>query len=191
LRTLNLDYVSGATDQIIASAPLTVGGAIRMSLSAIAPQAGTYTLLSAPSRLSGAALELVNNTNFTGTLSSSATAITMTGALATPLTNAYRFGGQVSGAGTAMAISSGTAGNWARLATDTSATAAGVVPGSTANVFFATNTGATHESNVVLGANMAFNSLTFNDTSPVTIGADGNTLTLLSTGSGTSAISAN
>ena len=43
-------------------------------------------------------------------------------------------------------------------------------------------TGATQQSNVVLGANMTLNSLTFNDTNPVTIGNDGNTLTLMGSG---------
>ncbi len=70
-------------------------------------------------------------------------------------------------------------------------TATAVVPGgASANVMFSA-TGAT-TGTVVLGANMSVNSLTFNEATPRTIGSDGNTLTLLSTGVGSSsAISAN
>jgi autotransporter-associated beta strand protein len=115
--------------------------------------------------------------------------VTVTPTSATPLSTAYWYGGQVTGALNAMGLSNGTLSNWT---TDPAgAIPTGLVPGATTNVVFSAS-GASNQYNVVLGANMTVNSLTFNDPATVTINADGNSLTLMSNGSGTaSAISAN
>ena len=114
--------------------------------------------------------------------------MTVTPTMVATLGTAYWYGGQVSGAPAAMALSNGTLSNWS---TGQTYAATGLVPGPTDNVIFSA-AGATQQGNVVLGANMTVNSLTFNDTNTVTIGSDGNTLTLMGTGSGVnSAISAN
>ena len=88
----------------------------------------------------------------------------------------------------ALALSNGTLSNWS---TGQTYAATGLVPGSAANVLFSATSGATQQANLVLGSNMTINSLTFSDSNTVTIANDGNTLTLMGTGTGTaSAISA-
>jgi autotransporter-associated beta strand protein len=181
---IGVDYISGATDTLALSAAPTETGNVVVNVSATTPNSGTYTVITAPSGLTAATYTLANATNFTGTLASTATTLKLTATQASPLSTAYWFGGQVGGAASAMAISSGTTSNWSKSATDTTATAAGVVPGAATDVYFSNTNGATNqESAIVLGANMTVNSLNFNDSVPVTINADGNAVTLNSSGS--------
>jgi fibronectin-binding autotransporter adhesin len=192
---IGLDYLTNTTDQIALTSAPTVAGNVVINMAATTPTAGTYSLITAPSGLNNGTYLLANATNFTGTLSATSTAVTLTTTTAgvTALTNAYWYGGQVAGALNAMGLSAGNTSNWSINASDSSATAMGVVPGSGTSVFFSnTNGGATQESNIVLGANMTVNRLTFNDPIPVTIAADGNAITLMNTSTGVnSAISVN
>ena len=192
---LTFDWAGGSVDKLTSTAAATApSGNVGISINPTASPSGTgLQLLAAPSGLtsSGTNYFLANNTNYTATLTQSDTSVTIGSyAAAAPLTSAYWIGGQVTNALSAMAFSSGTASNWAKDTAGT--TAGGVVPGLAANVYFSTTSGATEQSNVVLGNSMTVNSLTFSDTTPVTIGADGSYLTLYSSGTGTSsAISAN
>ena len=71
-----------------------------------------YTFLQAGGGLGGANYLLPNNTTYTAALSVSPTALTLTPTAATALTTAYWYGGQVTGASAAMALSNGTLSNW-------------------------------------------------------------------------------
>ncbi len=176
-------------DKLFATGPAATSGSIVLIPNGSFSSGTAYTILQASGGLAGANYLLLGNTNYTATLSVSSSSVTVTPVTTTPLGTAYWYGGQVTGALAVMDLSSGTLSNWS---TGQTYTATGLVPGPTANVIFSTTAGATQQSNVVLGANMTFNSLTFNDVSPVTIGNDGNTLTLLGTGSGaSSAVSVN
>ncbi|OYV04991.1 MAG: hypothetical protein CFE26_13955, partial [Verrucomicrobiales bacterium VVV1] len=190
---LTFDWVAGATDTLTSTAASTTSGAVAILFNPLSSPSGSgLTLISSPSGgLSGASFTLANQTNYSAVLAQTDTDVTIGSyAAATPLTSAYWLGGQVTSASAAMALSTGSVSNWASDAAGTSAN--GLVPGSTTDVFFSTSSGATQQSAVVLGSNMTVNSLTFNDTTPVTIGADGRFLTLNSTGTGaSSAISAN
>ena len=171
----------------------SASGDVAISLKTNAPSGTGLTLISAASGLTsgGANYFLANNTDYTATLAATDTAVTIGSyAAGTPLAYAYWYGGQLTGQGNAMALSDGaTTTNWST--TSGSYTATPLVPGSTTDVVFSA-TGATQQSNVVLRANMSAKSVTFSDTTPVTIANDGRVLTLSSTGSGaSSAISAN
>lgn len=192
---LTFDWAGGSVDKLTSTAAATAPSSnVGISINPTSSPSGTgLQLLAAPSGLtsSGTNYFLANNTNYTATLTQSDTSVTIGSyAAAAPLTSAYWIGGQVTNALGAMAFSSGTASNWAKDAAGTSA--GGVVPGLATNVYFSTTSGATEQSNVVLGNSMTVNSLTFSDTTPVTIGADGSYLTLYSSGTAaSSAISAN
>ena len=178
-------------DELQTAAIATASGSVTLVPSAALSTAGTYIFLQAAGGLDGASynlnLPLTNNTSYTPTLSVASTSVGVTFAAATPLSAAYWYGGQVPAPGRHGPFQRPLS-NWSSSATYT---ATGLVPGSAANVIFSSG-GATQESSVVLGANMTLNSLTFSDTNTVTIGADGNTLTLMGTGTGTSsAISVN
>ena len=197
-RTTNvggLNLASGArlvmdwSDQLAATAAATPAGNVILSPNGSFTFGNTYTPLTAGGGLTSGNYLLANNTTYTAALGVSSASLTITPSTATALTTAYWYGGQVTGGSGAMALSTGAASNWST--TQGSLTSTGLVPGSSANVIFSA-AGATQEGNIALGANMTLNSLTFNDSVPVTINNDGNTLTILSTGSGTaSAISAN
>ncbi|MEQ1852183.1 MAG: autotransporter-associated beta strand repeat-containing protein [Chthoniobacteraceae bacterium] len=103
-----------------------------------------------------------------------------------PRATFYWQGNKVAGTNTAgvdnaLAYSNGSASNWS--ATDGSYTAIGLTPGSLANVIFSA-AGAVEQS-TVLGADMAVNSVTFNNSAAVAIGGP-NILTLMSAGTGAS-----
>ena len=184
--TLAMDWTASGVDQIATSAAAVTSGNIGIALTANSPIVGGGTLLSATSGLSGGGSThyfLANNTNYSATLNATDSTVTVGSYLAvTALTNAYWYGGQVA-TGTMinptypMAFSSGTVSNWSSAA---AYAPTALVPGSTANVFFSITSGGTptQESNIVLGGSMTLNSLTFNDTTPVTIAADGSTLTI-------------
>ena len=196
-----LDWNAAAVDTLTTSTAAVTSGKVGIVLNPTnSPSGGPLTLISSPSGgLGGASYFLANNTNYTAILDTTTTpttAITVgTYAAGTALTSAYWYGNQVAGTNTAgvdnaMAFSNGTKSNWSSAA---AYTATGLVPGSAANVLFSTtDAGATQQSNIVLGAGMSVNTVTFNDTTPVTIAGDGSWLTLNSTGTGTSsAISTN
>lgn len=210
---LSFDWNGSAVDTLTSTgAATTVAGNVGIVLNPANSPGGTgLTLVSAPSGLGTATYFLANNTNYTATLSKSATALTINDgsyATATALTSAYWLGNQVTGALGSMSLSSGTTSNWAAAAGDTTATALGVVPGASTNVFFSTTSGATQQGSITLDSDMTVNSLTFNDATAVTIGAapahaltlrattdngntDGNGITVSSTANATTAIGAN
>ena len=185
---LTFDWNAGTTDTLVSTAAATTAGSVLIAINPLSSPSGSgLTLISSSSGgLSGANYLLLNNNSYS--LNVSDTAVQINSGGAAPLTSAYWLGGQIPAAPTSMAVSSSTSSNWA---TDSIGTpAGGVVPGSACDVFFSA-TGAVQQSNVVLTADMSVNSLTFNDTTPVTIGV-GSTLTLNSAGTGaSSAISAN
>ncbi|MCX7402779.1 MAG: autotransporter-associated beta strand repeat-containing protein, partial [Planctomycetia bacterium] len=196
---LAFDWAGASADMLTSTAAATTSGVIGVSVNPITVPSGAPTLLASASgglTSGGASYFLANNTNYTAALSASDTALTI-GSVATGLTaltnNAFWYGNTLAGSNTAgvdnaMALSNGTVSNWST--TSGSYTATALVPGSSANAVFSA-TGATQQSNIVLGADMTLNSVTFNDTTPVTVGS-GNALTLVSTVTGaTSAISTN
>ena len=182
---LAFDLVGTDTTDLIAStnAAVTAGGNVGISItgSSTPVVSAATTLISSPSgglNTGGTSYFVANNTNYTATLFSSATAVQIasyTGSVPA-LTNAYWKRNQLVGATDVMALSSGTSSNWDSDAAGTSA--GGVVPGgSGVNVIFGA-IGAT--SNVTVGADMNLGSITFNDSNAVTIGGS-NTITLNST----------
>lgn len=195
---LTFDWQGGGVDRInstLQANTATTPGNVGISINPTNPSGTNLVLIGSTNGgllTSGTTnYMLANNTNFTATITQSDTQVLIGSfANANALTSAYWKGSQVIGAMGSMAFSSGTLSNWASDASGTSA--GGVVPGTAANVFFSTTTGATQQANVVLGNSMMVNSVTFDDTTPVTILSDGNYLTLYSSGTGTaSAISAN
>lgn len=169
--------ISSAVSTITSSAVASANGTVRVNVyGTSAAPTGTFTLLSTGGGLGGATYTpaFYNFTNRTASLTSTSTAISVTLAGATALSNAYWQGGLGLGSNV-WAISSGTASNWAA---DAAGTATALVPGATTAVTFSTTTGATNQGAMTLGANMSIKSLTVNDTSPVTLNADGNTLTI-------------
>jgi fibronectin-binding autotransporter adhesin len=177
--TLDLDWNAGSADEIATPAAATASGTVAIVLNPTNTPTGTnLTLVSAASGLTsgGASYFLANNTNYTATLGASDTAVTVSGYTSgTALTNAYWYGGRVTGQLNAMALSTGSVSNWSSAATYT---ATGLVPGSGATVTFSTTAGASQESSIVLGANMSVKGIVFSDTTPVTIANDGYTLTV-------------
>ena len=182
---LAFDLVGTDTTDLITStnAAVTAGGNVGISItgSSTPVVSAATTLISSPSgglNPGGSSYFVANNTNYTATLLSSATAVQIasyTGSVPA-LTNAHWKRNQLVGATDVMALSAGTSSNWASDAAGTSA--GGVVPGgSGVNVIFGA-IGAT--SNVTVGADMNLGSITFNDSNAVTIGGS-NTITLNST----------
>ena len=192
--TLTFDWNGGVVDKLAPTVALTpsAGATVGIAINPTnTPSGSGLALLTgvAGSTLNNPNYFLANNTNYTATLTkpgAGAGSLTIGNfASATPLTSAYWIGGQVTGALGAMALSTGgttaTSSNWAVAAGDTTGTANGLVPGAGTDIFFSTSTGATQQSAVVLGADMSANSLTFNDSTAVTIGGT-NYLTLGSGG---------
>ena len=197
--TLGFDWNAGAQDTLTSTTAATTAGTIGIVLNNTSATGSGGTLLASSAggltTANGTKYFLANNTNYTAALTVSDTAVSIGAQTAgTALTNnAFWYGNTLAGANTAgvdnaMALSNGTVSNWST--TSASYTASGLVPGATANVVFSA-TGATQQGNIVLGADMSLNSLTFNDTTPVTLNGP-NALTLMSTGTGPgSAISTN
>ena len=181
---LTFDWSSaGTVDTLTSTAPATTTGNVGININPIGTPTGTgLTLLSAGSGLETAGSTkyfLTNNADFSATITQSDTAVTIGDyAPASPLTNAYWLGGQVTDALGAMALSNGTTSNWASDATGT--LAGGVVPiGSGVNVIFGA-AGASQQANVTTGSSMNLGSITFNDSTAITL--DGShTITLNST----------
>ncbi len=183
--TMAFDWNAGSLDSFTTTGTATSAGNVGIIINNTSPSGSGATLITAASgsTLSTANYFLANNTNFTASLSKTATTVSI-GAqtVATALTNAYWKRNQVTGALDTMAYSLGTLSNWASDAAGTSAN--GVVPGGSAvNLIFGT-TGSVPGS-PTLGADMNLGSITFNDTAAVTISGS-NAITLNST-SGTAA----
>jgi autotransporter-associated beta strand protein len=188
---LTFDWVTADVDTLTSTAAATtVAGPVGININPLSSpdSTGITTLIDSPSGgLNTATYYLANNTNFTATLSQSATAVTIGSyAAVTAPTLLFWQGNKVAAANTALvdnalALSTGTASNWST--TQGSYTATGVVPGSTADVIFSTTDTPTEQS-TVMGANMTVKSVTFHDANAaVTIGGN-NTLTLTSTATG-------
>lgn len=171
--TFYFNWTNGV-DRIQASGPASVSGTITFDFgSANTPAPGTYTLLSAASGLSSAtyALSLPPSGATLDPVTDTAISITLSGGGPPPFTTAYWRGNVDVAAPSSM---SGT--NWSPTAagpyTDDSR-----VPGSGCDVFFSADT-AFNQSGIDLGANLTFQSLTFNDPVPVTITNATKTLTV-------------
>jgi autotransporter-associated beta strand protein len=185
---LTFDWNAGSVDTLTSTAAATVPSTgtvvVGITINNNSPTGSGGTLISAPSGgliTATTTYYLANNTNFTATLTQSATAVSIGSQTAVAaLTNAYWLGNKVTGALGAMALSSVSTSNWASAASGT--LAGGVVPGGTAvNVIFGA-TGASQQASVTTGANMTLSSITFNDSTAVTI-AGSNYLSLNSTSS--------
>ncbi|MCW1923878.1 autotransporter-associated beta strand repeat-containing protein [Luteolibacter arcticus] len=181
---LSVDWTGAATDTLSATgAAVTSGpGVVTFRLNAATPTGAGHTLLHAASGLSGGNYVIANTTDFTAALNVTDTDVTIGSYAASgPLATAYWSGGKVPGALNAMALSTGSLSNWSSSATYA---ATGLIPAAATDIIFSTTTGASQQGSVVLGANLSANSLTFADTTPVTITADGHGITLLSPGTG-------
>jgi autotransporter-associated beta strand protein len=179
---LSFDWNAGSVDMLTSTAAATTAGTVGIIINNTGPTGSGGTLISSSlgglTTAGGTQYFLVNNTDYTATLAVTDTDVSI-GAQspATALTDAYWKGGQLTGALGAMALSNG-ASNWASDAAGTSAN--GVVPGGSAvNVIFGA-AGATEQANVTTGADMNLGSITFNDSTAVTIGGS-HVITLNST----------
>ena len=196
---LTFDWNGGSLDMLTSTAAATTAGTVGININNNSPTGSGGMLINSPlgglTTAGGTQYFLANNTNYTATLAVTDTDVSIDAQSAvTALTNAYWKGGQLTGGALgAMALSSGTSSNWATDANGTSA--GGVVPGGSAvNVIFGAS-GATEQANVTTGADMNLGSITFNDSTAVTIGGS-HIITLNSTlataatssGSGTTVI---
>jgi len=137
-------------------------------INGITPTTGTYTLISggAGSVLNPATTptlgKVYNNTNFTvGSLSRTASAVSVDITPASPLTTAYWVGG-LAGSPNVWSVSNGsTASNW--LATD-GGPSQPLVPGSVTAVVISTSSPTTSPATTVLGNDMSIERLTIADT---------------------------
>jgi autotransporter-associated beta strand protein len=184
--SLGFDWIGGSLDSFTTLGTATSTGNVLIDIRSVTPSGTGGTLINAAagSTLNAATYLLANNTNFTATISSTPTTVSIGAQTpATALTDAYWKGGQVTGFLGTMTVSTGTVSNWA---TDVAGTATGLTPGSTANMIFSA-TGATQQASVITGvSDMSVNSITFNDLLSVTIAGSPNVITLNST-SGTAA----
>ena len=185
--TVTFDWNAGAVDTLTstAAATTTTGSVIGISINPTnTPTGSGLTLLGAPSGLltGTTAYFLANNTNYTATLTQSDTGVSIGAYSAvTAPTLLFWQGNKVAGANTsgvdnAWALSA-AASNWSTAVGTYTATP--VVPGATADVIFSTTSTPTQQTSV-LGADMTLKSVTFNDSTAVTIGGS-NALTLTST----------
>jgi autotransporter-associated beta strand protein len=185
---LGFDWNGGSLDSFTTAGTATATGAVAININNTSPTDSGGTLITAAvgSTLNGATYLLANNTNYTATISSTATTVSIGAQTpATALTDAYWKGDQVAGAPGTMTVSTGTTSNWASDATGTPVVA--VIPGGSAvNVIFGA-TGAAQQANVTAGlSDMNLGSITFNDSAAVTIAGASSIITLNST-SGTAA----
>jgi fibronectin-binding autotransporter adhesin len=178
---LTFDWNAASLDQLISINAATATGKVTIDINEISPTGLGGTIISSANgglTSGGANYFIVNNTNYTTAITQTDTAVSI-GAktAATPLTDAYWFGG-LAGASGSMSLSTGAASNWASDAAGTSA--GGLVPGGSAvNVIFSA-TGATQQDIVTTDVDLDLASITFNDTAAVTI-SGANTITLHST----------
>jgi autotransporter-associated beta strand protein len=180
---LGFDWNGGSLDSFTTLGTATATGTVVININSTSPTGSGGTLITAAggSTLNAATYLLANNTNYTATISSTPTTVSI-GAQTpvTALTDAYWLGNQVAGFTGTMTVSTGPTSNWASDASGTPA--GGVVPGGSAvNVIFGA-TGAAQQANVTTGlSDMNLGSITFNDSAAVTIAGAPNTITLNST----------
>lgn len=171
---------------ISSTATATASGAVKVAVyftPGVTAASGTHNLVTAGGGLtSGGATysaAYYNLTNATvSAFQATDTAISVNVASAAALGTAYWKGGLGIGSNV-WALSDGTSSNWVTNSNGTGATA--LVPGAGAAITFSA-TGASNQSDMVLGANMSIASLTVSDTNGITLNADGNTLTLSAAG---------
>jgi len=146
--------------------------------SGVAVTTGTHNLVTAAGGLDGATYtpRILNSTNFTATnLVVSPTSVSMDFTSASALTTEYWKGGLSGGSGVWALSNGSTASNWTSDLAGTANTS--LTPGAGADVFFS-STGATNLTGMSLGSNMSVKSISVSETSPLTLNADGNTLTI-------------
>lgn len=191
--TLTLE--SGSTvgvelgNRIIVQGAASTTGSVTLDVFGVAGAtyaAGQYTVISATSGLSGASYVLGNYYNLSGYtvtgVGSSSTEVWLNVATATALTEAYWKGGY-SGGANVWAISDGSStSNWTTDSAGTSAT--GQVAGANTKVIFSA-TGASNQTDMRLGTDMAVGSLEFNNTTVAALNDLDNKLTV----NGASAVS--
>lgn len=145
----------------------------------VAPAAGSNNLITASSGLNTATYSLgnvYNATNFTVSgLTAAAGAVSITATPQTALASEYYAGGFASGTNV-LAISDGVANsNWSTTPPASGATITPLTPGPTTTIYF--TPGEIDQNGAVLGASMSVLGAQFTDTNPVTLNADGNSLT--------------
>ncbi|WP_050030969.1 autotransporter-associated beta strand repeat-containing protein [Verrucomicrobium sp. BvORR034] len=158
---------------IVQGAATTTGATVTVDVFGVAGAtyaAGTHTVVSAASGLNGGSYVLGNFYNLSGFtvtgVGSNATSVWLNVAAATALTDAYWKGGYAGGANV-WAISNGsTASNWTTDSAGTGTT--GQVAGASTKVIFSA-TGASNQTDMRLGADMAVGSLEFNNTTAVAL----------------------
>jgi len=189
LASLSFDWTgSGTGDQLTSTADITPTAAsgFYINLNRSGTPGGSVTLLTggASSTLSSSTCYLANATDYTATLTTTPTTLSVGSFTSqTPLTTFYWVGDKLSatiaGVRNAWALSDGTKGNWS--STTTAYTATPLTPGATANVIFAKNQAGITQHSTVLGSDVTINSLVIDDSTAVTIaGANGAALTLMS-----------
>lgn len=176
---LKFDWVEDAVDTLTTAASASTTGNVGIVLCpAGIPGGSDLILIHSAGGLTngGTRYFLTGNTNFTATLTATDTDLKVGNfALVQPLTNAYWYGGQVSGAENALATTDGAVGNWS--ATQSAYSPTSLVPGAACSAYFSA-AGATSQGNLVLGAPMTIKSMTFMDEVNVMLNADGNMLTV-------------
>ncbi len=171
---------------ISSSATAAASGAVKVAVyftPGVTVAAGKHNLVNTGGGLtSGGATysaAYYNLTNATvSTFQATDTTISVNVASTTALTAAYWKGGLGIG-NNVWALSDGASSNWVTNSNGTGATA--LVPGSGAAITFSA-TGASNQSDMVLGANMSIASLTVSDTNGITLNDDGSTLTISAAG---------
>jgi autotransporter-associated beta strand protein len=185
---LTFDWVGSATDWLEVYDYVDATGNIGVIVKPSDFPTGSHTLMTSYSGgLENAHFYLANNTNFTATLTQSASELYVDNYQeVTAPDTFYWVGNQVAGTNTSgvdntWTFTNGTASNWS--STRDSYTATPVVPGSAAHVVFSgTGPDATNHA-TVLGADVTVNRITFDDSTTVTVGGNHN-LTLMGTGTG-------
>jgi autotransporter-associated beta strand protein len=121
---------------------------------------------------------IYNATNFTvssGTLAATATAVSIGVSSQAAISGNEYWNGGFSGGVNVWALSDGSANsNWV---TSQTGGATSLIPGPAATVVFSA-TGASNQGSMVLGADMSVAGITVNDTTPIALNADGNSLTI-------------
>lgn len=163
--------------KISASGAATVGSGAGVGVNLSGFSSGvSYTLLQAASGLDNGNYRLVNATNYTATISKSATQVQITPTTATPLTAAYWKGTAAAGLTKVWAAASGSDGNWAATA---GGAAQGLVPGAGTHAYISANSPTVAPVSTKLGANMSLRGLTIQDTvNGLSLDDDGFALTL-------------
>lgn len=174
--------VSEAFDSTISvSGAATVSGAVNLIPTGSYVSGNTYTLLTAAGGLNGATYNVLNPTDFTFTTTVSPTSVQITPTGAVPLSAAYWKGGFAGSPNIWAASNGSTASNWT---TDGAGANTPLVPGASADVFIGdSGSSPGNQANMILGTDMAVNSITINGT--VTTPNNTSNVTLTNTGGST------